>query len=55
MNIPTQNNNLSPHFRDKFLQKNSEEIYYLDDGRKLKGTYDQQNDKYNWADSGKWM
>jgi hypothetical protein len=38
-----------------FPENNSEEIYYLDDGRKLKGTYDQQNDKYNWADSGKWM
>lgn len=38
-----------------FPENNSEEIYYLDDGRKLKGTYDQQNDKFNWADNGKWM
>jgi hypothetical protein len=36
-------------------ENNSENIYNLDDGRKVKGTSDQQNNKYTWTDIGKWM
>lgn len=37
-----------------FPGNNSDSIYYLDDGRILKGTYDQQNVKFTWSDNGKW-